>query len=303
MFKKTSSAIFIAALTFGLTISASALSSGKVTATTLNVRSGPSTTQSIVTKVYKNNTVTILETKGDWYKIKLANGKLGWVSKAFVSTTNTSTQAPIITKTGIVTANTLNVRSGPSTTQKIVTKAYKNNIVTIVETKGDWYKVNLSNGHSGWVSKAYVSTDTATPTKKQTGIDYELSNEITNLIRRSYTNTRVYKHNKDAELDKVVEQWALGNLHIYYLDKEFEKYIPYEIDAPDGVSKYEVNLRFRFITRGLYETKLSKPEDIAGEIRIKHGIRRDYQRVYVYHNSETNTDTVYFISGVLEEVN
>ena len=43
---------------------------GLVTATQLNVRSGPSTSYSITTKLYKGDKVEILETSNGWHKIR-----------------------------------------------------------------------------------------------------------------------------------------------------------------------------------------------------------------------------------------
>ena len=58
-------------------------STGVVTASKLNVRKGPSTKYSRVGSLYKNKSVTILDSKVNWYKINF-NGKQGWVSKKYI---------------------------------------------------------------------------------------------------------------------------------------------------------------------------------------------------------------------------
>ncbi|MET3317777.1 UNVERIFIED_ORG: SpoIID/LytB domain protein [Peribacillus simplex] len=56
---------------------------GKVTASVLNIREKTNTSSKIVGKLKKNQTVTILAQQGDWYKIK--NGsQIGYVSKEYV---------------------------------------------------------------------------------------------------------------------------------------------------------------------------------------------------------------------------
>ena len=49
---------------------------------TLNVRSGPSLSNSIITKVKPGGKYTLLEETSDWYKIDV-NGKQGWVSAQY----------------------------------------------------------------------------------------------------------------------------------------------------------------------------------------------------------------------------
>ena len=64
------------------------------------------------------------------------------------------------TQTGVVTAGTLNVRSGPGTTYPIVTTLSLNTTVTVLETSGMWYRVSWSAAPAGqtqlWVYKTYV---------------------------------------------------------------------------------------------------------------------------------------------------
>ena len=61
---------------------------GTVTAATLNVRSGPGTNNTIITKVYKGQNVDIIEQSNGWNKIVLSNGNTGWVSGQYISIGN-----------------------------------------------------------------------------------------------------------------------------------------------------------------------------------------------------------------------
>lgn len=68
-----------------------ALAAGKekhvrVTATSLNVRSGPGTDSPPVAKVTKGMEVEFVKQDGDWVQIKMDDGTLGWVSSKFVET-------------------------------------------------------------------------------------------------------------------------------------------------------------------------------------------------------------------------
>ena len=58
---------------------------GRVTASSLNVRSGPATSYSIITKAAKGAKVILVASQSGWYKIKLADGKIGWVLQSYVA--------------------------------------------------------------------------------------------------------------------------------------------------------------------------------------------------------------------------
>jgi len=57
---------------------------GLVTATTLNVRQGPSTNYKTVTQVYKNEYIRIFAKIGDWYVIQTNSDYLGAVSSKYI---------------------------------------------------------------------------------------------------------------------------------------------------------------------------------------------------------------------------
>jgi uncharacterized protein YgiM (DUF1202 family) len=57
---------------------------GKVTADRLNLRGSPSTTGDVVGSMARDDTVTIIEEQGEWYRLRLENGQTGWAAKKFV---------------------------------------------------------------------------------------------------------------------------------------------------------------------------------------------------------------------------
>lgn len=57
---------------------------GIVTASVLNVRSGPGINYSVLTTVNRGARVTILGSKNGWYNVKLSNGRVAWVSMSYV---------------------------------------------------------------------------------------------------------------------------------------------------------------------------------------------------------------------------
>ena len=144
------------ALTLSATASFADSNEGTVTASTLNVRSGPSTSYSVTTKIYKGNKVEILETSNGWYKIKTSNGTIGWVSASYISISQGNNVQTSYKAT--VNATSLNVRSGSSTSYSVITKLSKGTVVDIIESASNgWKKIKTSNGTTGWVSGQYLT--------------------------------------------------------------------------------------------------------------------------------------------------
>lgn len=62
------------------------------------------------------------------------------------------------TRTGTITATTLNVRRGPATTFAIATTRANGQVVTILEERSGWYRITWTGAPTGelWASKTYV---------------------------------------------------------------------------------------------------------------------------------------------------
>jgi hypothetical protein len=57
---------------------------GRVNADKLNVRNGPGTTNSVVASVSSGEMLVILGGEGDWLKVQLGDGTIGWVAGKFI---------------------------------------------------------------------------------------------------------------------------------------------------------------------------------------------------------------------------
>ncbi|WP_270939987.1 N-acetylmuramoyl-L-alanine amidase [Romboutsia lituseburensis] len=132
---------------------------GVVTATSLNIRSGYGSSYSKIGSLTKGSKVEIVESKNGWHKIKYGN-RYGYVSGEYISTSNTN--QPQITppssnglKCGVVTATSLNVRNGYSSSYSKIGSLTKGSTVEIVENKNGWYKIKYKNGY-GYVSGQYI---------------------------------------------------------------------------------------------------------------------------------------------------
>ena len=153
----------VMALALSATASFANSNEGTVTADALNVRSGPSTSYGITTKLYKGDKVEILETSNGWHKIKASNGKIGWVSGDYIKVSSGSTSQPSTSTTkATVTADSLNVRKGAGTSYSVITKLSKGTVVDVLESASNgWKKIKTSGGTTGWASGDYLTTGSA----------------------------------------------------------------------------------------------------------------------------------------------
>lgn len=70
------------------------LGTGVVNATSLNVRATPSLDAAKVAGLLKGETVTLLEKKGDWYKIKTSKNITGWVLGKYLTVSAKNAKTP-----------------------------------------------------------------------------------------------------------------------------------------------------------------------------------------------------------------
>jgi len=132
--------------------------SGTINDNGVNVRSGPGTDYSILNTLTKGTAITIVETKGDWQQIQYGNLK-GWVLSRFISAGST-TGSPSSYRLR-VTGDLVNLRSGPDTGYNKVGQAHKGDILTVVDTEGNWYHVKTAGGLDAYILAEYVEKDGA----------------------------------------------------------------------------------------------------------------------------------------------
>ena len=133
-------------------MTAYAAMTGTVTCDLLNVRSGASTNDAVVTTLAKGAKVDIVSAENGWYKINI-NGEDGYVSAQYVATEADAA----VGKTGTVNVSVLNMRDSASTSSNIIGTLYQGTSMTINESSNGWYKVTTSSGATGYVYAEYVS--------------------------------------------------------------------------------------------------------------------------------------------------
>ena len=135
-----------------------------VTADSLRLRSGASTSSSTITQAPKGAQVTVEEDAGGgWYKVTYGD-KAGYMSGEWLQVTLADGAVALPDepapradapeqKRGLITASVLNVRSGPGTTYDKVASLRGGTVVDIAADAGSgWYQIS-----SGYISAEYVT--------------------------------------------------------------------------------------------------------------------------------------------------
>ncbi|ALZ64595.1 SH3 domain-containing protein (plasmid) [Bacillus cereus] len=145
----------------------------------LNVRSGAGTNFKVMGILSKNQTITILDSTKDWYKIKF-NGKDGYVKGSYLTAEDSVRPDNIQRTTFKETANenniyktnvnVLNIRSIPSTAGNIVGKLYNGNPVNVLENMANgWSKIN-HNGKIAYVKTEFITNNQPLQLKKSESV-------------------------------------------------------------------------------------------------------------------------------------
>ncbi|WP_346885033.1 SH3 domain-containing protein [Clostridium sp. UBA4395] len=153
---------------------------GTITADVLNIRSNHNTSSNIIGKINYNTKVSILEIANGWYKIKY-NNTTGWISGEYVKLDSNSNTVQA-SKTGIVTATALNVRSAGNTSSRIIGSLSKNAKVQIISTSNSWHKIKYNNT-TGFVSAEYINTSSSNSTSGNSNTNNNNSNSSDSTVK------------------------------------------------------------------------------------------------------------------------
>ncbi|HET7581051.1 MAG TPA: N-acetylmuramoyl-L-alanine amidase, partial [Bacillales bacterium] len=151
----------------------------------LNVRKGPSTSDTVIDRVSNGEAFSVLAERYGWLKISLNDGRTGWVAGQFManapSTTSNekeesvqSTEEPsqpvheekekIPAGGSSVTLlyDGTNLRSGPGTNHGVVAQGSQGDRFTVLGQSGRWYHIQLPSG-----TDAYVAGWIVVPSKQE----------------------------------------------------------------------------------------------------------------------------------------
>jgi uncharacterized protein YgiM (DUF1202 family)/translation initiation factor IF-1 len=129
-----------------------------VTATTLNIRSQPSTESSIIGTYKKGNIVKVAFIEDGWAGI-LIKGRLCFVSADYLTKAPAQAGTSTVeaqTKTMYVTASSLRVRAAATTSSAVLGSLKFDDRVTVISSSKGWAKIQFQ-GKTAYVSETFLT--------------------------------------------------------------------------------------------------------------------------------------------------
>lgn len=177
-----------------------------------------------------------------------------------------------------VHASNVNLRSGPSLSNKVVELLQKGNKLTVLTHNGSWYKVSTSSNNIGWVKNNFVSsTNSSSAVTTSTGGTVNASS--VNLRSDSRISSRVIGILQKGNNLKVLAQngdWlkvSTSNHNIGWVKKDF-------VSLTQSVASR--NSAKNLASRGETTRTFSEHENIINYAKSLQGVR------YVWGGSSPN---------------
>lgn len=132
----------------------------------VNIRKKPNTESKILGKLYRGSAATILETKGEWVKIK-SGSVTGYINAEYLAIGFDAEELvdTYATKWAVVNTTTLKVREKPTTDSITLTLIPLGERYEVLKEKDGWVKILVDEGDEadqetkGWVSGEYVDIE------------------------------------------------------------------------------------------------------------------------------------------------
>lgn len=134
---------------------AAANSSGQtviVDSPTLNVRSGPGLTYSLIGELKSGQELQVLDRSDEWLQVSV-DGETGWVASWLTKSADSRSTE---NKTIVSRVDSLNIRSSPSITSAAIGKLRSGDLAKLVEYQGEWASI-IVDGMEGWVHTTYIT--------------------------------------------------------------------------------------------------------------------------------------------------
>jgi len=179
----------------------------------LNLRESPAASGKVLDKLTKGTAVTVYSEANGWAKVQV-NGKEGYVSSDFLSSTNPSSApaqspAPTVVKDKYVnvSSGSLNMRNGSSTNASVIVKLAKGTPVKVYSEANGWAKIE-AYGKTGYVSSEFLSdtppSSSNTP-PAQSPVP-QLTTKYVNVNSGSSLNVRASASTSSSVLGKLGSQ-------------------------------------------------------------------------------------------------
>jgi len=112
----------------------------------LNLRSGPGNRYAAQWMVSKGYPMQVLAVRGKWFQVRDFENDKAWVYRPMTNTTPHH----------VVKSKVANLRRSPTTHSAVVARLGYGDVLRTLGRQGDWVRVKLANGRSGWIARRLV---------------------------------------------------------------------------------------------------------------------------------------------------
>lgn len=192
-----------AALVLAQTLTAAA-ETVEVTASALNVRTGPGTGFSRLGLTRRGQRHEVLARSSRWVKVRW-NGREGWSHGSYLRVIAAAPATQLA-----VTAGALNVRTGPSTRYRVLGKLTRGTRVNVVGSSGRWRKIAYG-ARTAWVHGAYLTSSAVPPVSASAPSAWDRTPPGADYRRTTFRGVKV--NGRTVELVKRAERIIAGLGH------------------------------------------------------------------------------------------
>lgn len=124
----------------------------------VNLRTGPGTQHPILQRIYDGMWVDVLEHDGNWRRIALSDGTIGWASAGFLGPVY-SYPFYLDVQVAETPDGFVNLRAGPGTEHAVLQRLYPGQRLRLLQDGAPWAEVQLTDGTTGWAASRYFYVD------------------------------------------------------------------------------------------------------------------------------------------------
>jgi uncharacterized protein YgiM (DUF1202 family) len=139
---------------------------GEINADNINIRSDSTVSSEIICKVNKGEQVEVTRERYGWYKIRLPKYAPSFIKKNLVTAIEDKPANSFdklrdsgteLNRNAKVIKNRVNIRLHPNESSPILGKVDRNEVITILEDKGEWFRIEPVNSSFGWINNKFIS--------------------------------------------------------------------------------------------------------------------------------------------------
>jgi capsular exopolysaccharide synthesis family protein len=118
------------------------------------IRSEPDMDAPELQRVPQGTALHVVAKKGDWLKLRLRNGELGWIHQRLAEKAAPVQSSPV--RVYLTVPQQARIRVEPDLNAPVLQQVPQGTELHVVTKEGDWLKLELDEGHVGWIHHRLV---------------------------------------------------------------------------------------------------------------------------------------------------